>query len=106
MDSFREYVPSNEYFPTLSEVIEFKNQYWEDKILRTELLGENVFSFLKPEGIASMRLSHPQHALSFDRVPRRNPEGCKTSQTSCDNFSEFEFKKLGDFHVGDMIKLS
>ena len=106
MDLFREYVPSNEYFPTLSEVIEFKNQYWEDKILRTELLGENVFSFLKPEGIASMRLSHPQHALSFDRVPRRNPEGCKTSQTSCDNFSEFEFKKLGDFHVGDMIKLS
>ena len=106
MDIFSVYVPDSEYFPTLKEVTEFKNSYWEEKILKTELLGDNVFSYLKPEGMISMRLSHPEHALSFDRVPRRNNDNFKTSQSSGDKFSEFDFQKLGDFYVGDMIKLS
>ena len=67
MDIFRVYVPDTEYFPTMKEVTEFKNDFWEDKILRNEILGENVFSYLKPEGMISMRLSHPEHVLLFDR---------------------------------------
>jgi hypothetical protein len=106
MDMFKEYVPSTEYFPTVKEVTDFKNQYWEDKIMKTEMLDGNVFSYLKPEGMISLRLSHPEHAFSFDRVPRRNPTGDKTSQSSGDKFSNFSYRKLGNLYVGDMIKLS
>ena len=75
--------------------------------MTTDIFEENVFSYLKPEGIISMRLAHPEHALSFDRVPRRPlDEGAKTTQSSGDKFSEFDFKKLGDFYVGDIVKLS
>ena len=102
---FREYVPDHEYFPTLKEVTDFKNEYWEEKILKTEMLDENVFTYLKPEGMISLRLSHPKHAFSFDRVPRRNDGGVKTSQSSGEKFSKFDFLKLGDFYVGDVIKL-
>ena len=56
MDMFREYVPKNEYFPTVKEVTDFKNEFWEEKILKTEMLEENVFTYLKPEGMISMRL--------------------------------------------------
>ena len=106
MDMFREYVPKNEYFPTVKEVTDFKNEFWEEKILKTEMLEENVFTYLKPEGMISMRLSHPKHAFSFDRVPRRNDGGVKTSQSSGEKFSEFEFLKLGNLYVGDVLKLS
>ena len=106
MDMFKEYVPPTEYFPTVKEVTDFKNEYWEEKIMKTEMLDGNVFSYLKPEGMISLRLSHPDHALSFDRVPRRNPSGDKTTQSSGDKFSDFSFRKLGNFFVGDMVKLS
>ena len=75
MDLFREYVPATEYFPTLKEITEFKNEYWEDKIMTTDILEENVFSYLKPEGIISMRLAHPEHALSFESTKKAPGRG-------------------------------
>ena len=45
----------------------------------------------------SMRLSHPDHSLKFDRVPRRVLDGNKSTQSSGEKFSQFE---------GDVIKLS
>ena len=67
MDMFKENVHSTEYFPTVKEVTDFKNEHWEDKIMKTKMLDGNVFSYLKPEGMISLRLSHPEHASSFDR---------------------------------------
>ena len=72
MDIFRIYVPQSEYFPTLLEVVNFRFDFWEQKIFQTRVEGENVFSYLKPEGLIAMRLAHPKLSKSFDRVPRKN----------------------------------
>ena len=49
----------SEVFPT-DQVVHFKNEYFESKIFETRLGEENVFSFLKPEGIIAMRLANKQ----------------------------------------------
>jgi len=97
MVMFKEYVPATEYFPTVQEVLELENEYWKAKALRTENLDGNIFTYLKPDGMISMRLSHPDHSLKFDRVPRRVLDGNKSTQSSGEKFSQFE---------GDVIKLS
>ena len=50
MDMFKEYVPPTEYFPTVKEVTDFKNEFWEEKIMKTEMLDGNVFSYLNQKG--------------------------------------------------------
>ena len=98
-------MPPEEYFPSLSEVINFTIPHWEDKLLRKvrisltgislvlkhfsqlkENLDGNVFCYLSPAGLVALRLSNPRHCLSFDRVPRvsLDKQGTKgiTSQSS------------------------
>ena len=54
MDMFRSYVPEGEYFPSFKEVVYFKFDFWEDKILETKVMDSNVFTFLRPEGMLAV----------------------------------------------------
>ena len=105
MDILRIYV-SGEHFPSLDEIVNFRYEYWEAKIFETRIDQENVFSFLKPEGIIAMRLANPVLAKSFDRVPRKNPDGLITSQSSSEKFQSMKFRKLGKLLKGDLVQLS
>jgi hypothetical protein len=105
LDVFKMYVPETEYFPSFDDVVHFKHEFWEEKILESRVLDENVWSFLRPEGIIALRLSHPVFSKSFDRVPRQNFNNIITTQSSAEKFKKFEFRKLGDLLKGDLVKL-
>ena len=105
MDILKIYVPLAEYFPTFREVADFKFEHWESKIFESRVEDGNVFSFLHP-GIIAMRLANPVLSKSFDRVPRKSSKVEITSQISAEKFKTFEYRKLGNFLQGDVIKLS
>ena len=105
MEILQIYVPRTEYFPTFLKVVNFKNKFWEGKLLETKEMDGNIFTFLRPEGMIALRLANPKHALEFDRVPRRNLGGLTTTQSSAKKFCEFQFRKLGNLLVGDLVKL-
>ena len=99
MDVLKIYVADTEYFPSFNDIVNFKFDYWENNIIVTRETEGNVFTFLKPEGMISLRLAHPVHAL------RKNPGNVITSQSSAQKFQKFEFRKLGDLYVGDIVQM-
>ena len=105
MDILKIYVQDSEYFPTVQEVIQFRNEFWESKLFESRVEDSNVFSFLRPEGVIAMRLSNPALTKSFDRVPRRSPGEVITSQSTGKKFSTYDFRKLGNLLVGDVMEL-
>ena len=106
MDILKVYVGDTEYFPSFAEVVNFKEDYWEDKIFETRLDEGNVFSFLRPEGVIAMRLGNPIFTKSFSRVPRKNDGNLITDQSCGERFKSFEFRKLGNLLKGDLIQIS
>ena len=106
MDILKIYVPPSEYFPSLQEIVNFTNDHWESKLFESRIEDGNVFSFLRPEGLISMRLANPVLANSFDRVPRQNTGGEITTQSSAGKWKSFDFRKLGALLQGDVIQFS
>ena len=106
LDVFKIYVPETEYFPSFDDVVHFKFEFWEERILESRVLGDNVWTFLKPEGIIALRLSHSVFSKSFDRVPRQNSNNIITTQSSAEKFKMFEYRKLGELFKGDLVKLN
>ena len=45
MDILKIYVQDSEYFPTVQEVIQFRNEFWESKLFESRVEDSNVFSF-------------------------------------------------------------
>ena len=105
LDILRVYVPVTEYFPTMDDVVNFKNEFWESKIFETRIDQGNVFSFLRPEGMVALRLGNPVLSGLFDRVPRKTLNSDITTQSSASKFKEFAFRKLGNLLVGDLVQL-
>ena len=72
-------------------------------------LDGNILANLKPEGLISMRLGNPKLTKLFDRCPKIdvNAAGVKglTSQSGGLKNRKFQFRNLGYWLVGDLIKL-
>jgi len=106
LDVFRLYVPEEEYMPTMEDVVEYKNEFWERKLYETRNEDGNVLSFLRPEGMISLRMGNPKLSSLFDRVPRKTQNSEITTQSSAEKFKSFTFRKLGNLLVGDLVELS
>ena len=105
MDILKVYVPKEEYFPNVDEIVNFTVDYWKDQILHTINLDGNPLTLLKPQGIVALRLANPVQSTTFDRVPRRNTADVISSQSSAAKFKSFEYRKLGNLMVGDLVEL-
>ena len=105
MDILKVYVPKEEYFPNVDEIVNFTVDYWKDQILHTINLDGNPLTLLKPQGIVALRLANPVQSTTFDRVPRRNTADVISSQSSAAKFKSFEYRKLGKLMVGDLVEL-
>merc|ERR1740137_98919 len=106
LDVFRLYVPEEEYMPTMEDVVEYKNEFWERKLYETRNEDGNVLSFLRPEGMISLRMGNPKLSSLFDRVPRKTQNSEITTQSPAEKFKSFTFRKLGNLLVGDLVELS